>query len=143
MIKELISLFALTGLMLSIAPATEAGTVPVEGQGDPEVYVIEIYADWCGNCKALAPSVANLKEQFSGKPVLFLSLDLTDEKRTEHTRMLAAALGIEQALKNHNRTGQLLVYKPSEKKVTAIITKKKSLAEMTAAIESALAETSS
>ena len=53
MLKYVLTLAALAFLL---APApTLAGTVPVEGEGDPALYVVKVHADWCGSCTALVP----------------------------------------------------------------------------------------
>jgi thioredoxin len=36
---------------------------------------LDVYADWCGPCKAVAPNVAALEEEFKGKIDVF-SLDI-------------------------------------------------------------------
>ena len=73
-------LFSLA-LLLMASPAL-AGTVQVDGEGSPALYVVKVHADWCGSCKALTPVLEEVREALADDPVLFLELDVTDEART-------------------------------------------------------------
>ena len=84
----------LTALAFLLAPApTLAGTVPVEGEGDPALYVVKVHADWCGSCTALVPILEEVHAGVADQPVLFVQLDVTDSTLTSQARLLAAALG--------------------------------------------------
>ena len=77
----------------------------------------------------------------SAEPVLFLTLDVTDEDRTGQARLLAAALGIEQHLKTNNKTGLVLIINPSDKALLETLTRENTADEMVGKIESHIAAT--
>ena len=53
-------------LLISIN-SLAAGTVKIEGDGAPTAVVVKMHADWCPSCKALEPTLAELKKgNYSG-----------------------------------------------------------------------------
>ena len=137
--RRSLSLIALA-FLLTTAPAF-AGTVEVEGEGTPALYVVKVHADWCSSCKALVPILEEVRETMSAEPVLFLTLDVTDAHRTDQARLLAAALGIEQHLKANNKTGLVLIINPADKALLETLTKKNSADEMVGKIEAHIVAT--
>lgn len=137
--RRTLSLIALA-FLFATAPAF-AGTVEVEGEGTPALYVVKVHADWCGSCKALVPILDEVRETMSAEPVLFLTLDVTDEDRTGQARLLAAALGIEEHLKTNNKTGLVLVINPSDKALLETLTRENTADEMIGKIEGHIAVT--
>lgn len=129
----------LFALLLMASPAL-AGTVQVDGEGSPALYVVKVHADWCGSCKALAPVLEEVRETLAAESVLFLELDVTDEARTAQARLLASALGIEDHLKANNKTGLVLLIDPSDKALLETLTRKNSAEEMVGKIEGHIAE---
>ncbi len=137
--RHTLSLIAL--IFFFITAPTFAATVEVEGEGTPALYVVKVHADWCGSCKALVPILDEVRETMSAEPVLFLTLDVTDEDRTGQARLLAAALGIEQHLKTNNKTGLVLVINPSDKALLETLTRENTADEMIGKIEGHIAAT--
>ena len=137
--RRTLSLIALS-FLLTTAPAF-AGTVEVEGEGTPALYVVKVHADWCSSCKALVPILDEVRETMSSEPVLFLTLDVTDADRTGQARLLAAALGIEQHLKTNNKTGLVLIINPADKALLETLTRENTADEMVGKIEGHIAET--
>ena len=129
----------LFALLLMASPAL-AGTVQVDGEGSPALYVVKVHADWCGSCKALAPVLEEVRETLTAESVLFLELDVTDEARTAQARLLAVALGIEDHLKANNKTGLVLLIDPSDKALLETLTRENSAEEMVGKIEGHIAE---
>lgn len=132
-------LFSLA-LLLMASPAL-AGTVQVDGEGRPALYVVKVHADWCGSCKALAPVLEEVRESLADEPVLFLELDVTDEARTAQARLLTAALGIEDHLKANNKTGLVLLINPGDNALLETLTRKNSADEMVGKIQGHIATT--
>ena len=132
-------LFSLA-LLLMASPAL-AGTVQVDGEGRPALYVVKVHADWCGSCKALTPVLEEVRESLADEPVLFLELDVTDEARTAQARLLTAALGIEDHLKANNKTGLVLLIDPGDNALLETLTRKNSADEMVGKIEGHIATT--
>jgi thioredoxin 1 len=48
---------------------------------DNAVLVVDCYADWCGPCKAVAPIIESLAEEYSGK-VAFAKVDVDNSPNT-------------------------------------------------------------
>ena len=136
-IQRSFSLAALT-LLLTTIPAI-AATVPVEGQGDPALYLVKVHADWCGSCQALVPVLQEVRKAVVDQPVLFLELDVTDAARTAQSRLMAAALGVEEHLKANNKTGLVLLIDSAEKALLETLTKKNSSEEMVGKIRAHMA----
>lgn len=132
-------LFSLA-LLLMASPAL-AGTVQVDGEGSPALYVVKVHADWCGSCKALTPVLEEVRESLADEPVLFLELDVTDEARTAQARLLTAALGIEDHLKANNKTGLVLLINPGDNALLETLTRKNSADEMVGKIKGHIATT--
>ncbi len=112
-----------------------AGEVAINGNGEPQVYVVKVHADWCGSCKALEPKLSELKNNFSNTSALFITLDVTDEDKAKQSRLLASALGMESLLKKNNKTGLVFVVNASDKKNAEVLTKKNSIEEFSTIIK--------
>ncbi len=131
---------ALTGLAFLLAPApTFAGTVSVEGKGDPALYVVKVHADWCGSCTALGPILKEVQAGVADQPVLFVQLDVTDSTLTSQARLLAAALGVEDHFKANNKTGLVLLINAQDRTLLETVTKQNSAAEIVGKITTHLA----
>ena len=132
--------FTLTALAFLLAPApTFAGTVPVEGEGDPALYVVKVHADWCGSCTALVPILEEVQAGVADQPVLFVQLDVTDSTLTSQARLLAAALDVEDHFKANNQTGLVLLINAQDHTLLETVTKQNSAAEIVGKIKTHLA----
>jgi thiol-disulfide isomerase/thioredoxin len=132
--------FTLTALALLLAPApTLAGTVQVEGEGDPALYVVKVHADWCGSCTALVPILEEVQAGVADQPVLFVQLDVTDSTLTSQARLLAAALNVEDHFKANNKTGLVLLINAQDHTLLETVTKQNTAAEIVGKIETHLA----
>ena len=130
----------LTALAFLLAPApTLAGTVPVEGEGDPALYVVKVHADWCGSCTALVPILEEVQAGVADQAVLFVELDVTDSTLTSQARLLAAALDVEEHFKANNQTGLVLLINAQDHTLLETVTKQNSAAEIVGKIETHLA----
>lgn len=135
------SLFPTAVALLLTATSAPAGTVPVEGRGEPALYVVKVHADWCGSCQALSPVLKDVRKAVADRPVLFLDLDVTDPALTAQARLLAAALDIEDHFKANNKTGLVLLINATDKALLETLTRKNSAEEMAGKIEAHFAAT--
>lgn len=122
------------------AAARAAGTAPVKA-GQPRVYGVLFYADWCPKCKVLKPELerARLEDQLDDEDVLFVRLDLTDETTSHQAQLMANALGLEDYyVENEGRTGFMLLIDPTSGQAIDRLTKSMSAEEISQRIDSAL-----
>ena len=131
--RHIIQLAGILSLLLSVN-SLSAGTVQIAGEGAPSAVVVKMHADWCPSCKALEPTLAELRAELKDEPVLFLTFDITDAANTEQSRLLAKTLGIEGLMKKNNKTGLVLVYDPKTMKTIHVFTKSDSMEDMKAGI---------
>jgi thiol-disulfide isomerase/thioredoxin len=80
------SLFELRNLQVGMkAPA--AGSKTLKGDSETladyqgKVVVLDIWATWCGPCKAMIPHEREMVEKFKGKPFALISLSADDDKK--------------------------------------------------------------
>lgn len=74
-----------------------------------QLIAVKIHADPCGRCKTIAPVFADLQTDFSDKPVLFLTFDLTTKGSRRQAELLSQRLGIEGVFKKHRYTGVIVL----------------------------------
>lgn len=125
-----LSIFASMILGLGLTVVAWGGTVEVKGKGGAQLYVVKVHADWCGSCTALEPILTEVKTSLADKPVLFVTLDVTDAAKVEASRLLAAALDIEGHMKANNKTGLVLLISAKDKKLVETLTKANAPADM-------------
>lgn len=104
-----------------------------------EIIVAKIHADWCGSCKILEPSFAALKQRFSDVAT-FVVFDRTDKESTQKSKQIAEELHLEDAFKEHKKTGQILVFNAKSGQLLHTFNKKNTLKEMETSIKKALSK---
>jgi thiol-disulfide isomerase/thioredoxin len=118
------------------APAVEAAA----GEA-PAVVAVKFHADWCGSCRAMGPAFEDLANKHDGAPVLFVELDQTNQTRARQASLLATALGLGPAwTENRGKTGFILLLDGRTKQVLDRLTAERTLKEMSAALEAAVAQ---
>jgi thiol-disulfide isomerase/thioredoxin len=84
---------------------------------NPQLIVIKYDAEWCHACRELDKITPALHKQMADDPVLFLTLDITDEEAIKQSSLHAAALGIQEDYKKmEGRTGLINVLDAKTKK---------------------------
>lgn len=68
---------------------------------EPRLIAVYAYADWCPNCKALSPKLAEARKSLDANQtdILFITLDLTDKPRIRQSLLHAQALGLGEWLR--------------------------------------------
>jgi hypothetical protein len=83
----------------------------------------------------MGPVLRDLQNKMDGKPILFSTLDRTNQSTSHQAQMLASALGIQKTYATTPGTGFLLVLDANSKEVLARLTKKQSVKEMSKVIQ--------
>ena len=76
------------------------------------VVLIDFWADWCGPCKALAPTIEKLAKEYSGK-VFVGKLDV-DENRIISNRFKVSSIPTVIIFKNGKKAARIVGYVPKE-----------------------------
>jgi thiol-disulfide isomerase/thioredoxin len=96
------------GLLLPLCAATASAA------GKP--MAVWFYADWCTNCKLIAPKIAQVQPEFENE-VDFVKLDVTNEERKTKTREIAKQRGIFPLYFNNKATGWIALIDSSGEKI--------------------------
>lgn len=100
-----------------------------------------VYADWCGSCKVLDPTIKKAKAMGPLPGVEFIVLDYTD-KNDDNFYAQAEAAGVESAIRAYLdgtvKTGQLLLVDVDDAKVINKVTKVDAVPEILSKIKAAV-----
>lgn len=91
-------------VVLSLGALARADAGDPAAAADPRPQAVWFYADWCMNCKLIAPKLKRLQPRFEER-VRFVKLDLTADSRREQNRELAAAGGFLDLYVANRKTG--------------------------------------
>ncbi len=95
----------------------------------PSLVTVQIHADWCSRSPAVAPIFADLLTQYGNEPVLFVTLDITDDVRRGQAELLAESLGIPQAFDQPFESGMIKLIDRESNALLASITGREESAE--------------
>ena len=73
----------------------------------PGLVAVQIHADWCARSPEVAPIFTELLTEYGNEPVLFVTLDITDDVRRGQAELLAESLGIPQAFDQPFESGMI------------------------------------
>ena len=99
----------------------------------PRFLAVSFHADWCASCQALSPKVdaARTKAKLDLTDVLFVKLDLTNDKTSHQAALLARSLGIEELFhQNDGKTGYVDVVEATSGIIISKITKNNNVDEI-------------
>lgn len=114
------------------------GPLAKELQGKP--VVVDVFATWCAGCKNIAPTLSQLKQQYSGK-VNFVVLDVTDKAKLKQTEAMAQRLGLGKFLEaNKSKTSTVAIVDPATGNILALYKNNPNKADYTKILETALAK---
>jgi thiol-disulfide isomerase/thioredoxin len=101
--------------------AAKKGSVggPLSKQLQGKPVVVDIYASWCPACKNIAPTLSQLKKEYSSK-AHFVVLDVSDKAKARQAEAQAKQLGLEQFFAaNKAQTGMVAIIDPATGKILA------------------------
>jgi thiol-disulfide isomerase/thioredoxin len=127
-------------VLSSQAPATaiaqSGGALADRLQGKP--VVVEIYASWCPACRNVAPTISQLKRQYTGK-ANFLVLDVSDQGSTARARNVAQQAGLSQFFaQNASQTGLVAIIDPANGNVLAQYRNNSDASDYTSVLDAAI-----
>jgi thiol-disulfide isomerase/thioredoxin len=130
-------------LSLTVAVTLIVANIGVPGEktiASPKIIAIKFHADWCGYCKAMGSVFTDLTNKFDGKPVLFVTLDLTNRTTQHQAELLASALGVGDIYQENQGTGFIMLVDGQTREVSGRLTSNQTLKEMGDEINKLLAE---
>ena len=105
------------GLSLAVSwTAVAADPGPDDGQPMAVFY----HADWCYNCKVLAPKYHPVAAEFADR-IQLVTMDFTTDESKAAARARAKQLGIMQAFLANRATGWVELFSPSGESVGRIL----------------------
>jgi thiol-disulfide isomerase/thioredoxin len=114
------------------------GPLAKELQGKP--VVVDVFATWCPGCQNIAPTLSQLKQQYSGK-VNFVVLDVTDKAKLKQTEAMAQRLGLGKFFAaNKSKTSTVAIIDPASGDILALYQNNPNKADYTNILEAALAK---
>jgi len=135
MIKLLQSILAAT-TFIGLLGLTQAHALET---AQPEVVGLMFYSDTCGSCKILDPKIESVKKDYTTKPILFATLDHSNEGSKNQAALLAEALGLNEIYAAQEKaSGFMLLINPQSGEVITKLTRDMSEADIKAAFDKAL-----
>jgi thiol-disulfide isomerase/thioredoxin len=114
------------------------GPLAKELQGKP--VVVDVFASWCPGCKNIAPTLSQLKQEYSDK-VNFVVLDVTDQAKLQETAANAKKLGLGQFLETtKSQTSTVAIVDPATGNILAMFKNNPNKADYTKILDAALAK---
>ncbi len=113
-------------------------STPAGATAFPKLVAVKVHADWCARSPTVAPIFAELTEQYGNQPVLFVTLDITDEKKRRQARYLTSSLGIDWVHDESIESGTIMLIDREQGEVLAILTDLEQVPRMVSALASAL-----
>ena len=129
---------ALVGLGLGLGLAVMPGASRLTAPAVPRLVAVQIHADWCPRSPEVAPIFTELLTQYGNEPVLFVTLDITDDVRREQAKLLSSNLGIPQAFDEPFESGMIKLIDRESHTVLAAVTGRDQAGEMAIRIADAL-----
>ncbi|PAX51476.1 TlpA family protein disulfide reductase [Brunnivagina elsteri] len=114
------------------------GPLAKELQGKP--VLVDVYATWCPGCKNIAPTLSQLKQEYSGK-VNFVVLDVTDKAKVQETQAQAEKLGLGKFLEdNKSKTSTVAIVDPATGNILTVFKNNPNKADYTKILDVAIAK---
>ncbi len=136
------AIFILGLLSLLYCPAALAEEA-ADSANMPRVVAVKFHADWCGSCRRMGTVFEDLAVVSENEPVLFATLDLTDNRTRKQAEYLMSMLGFQEAWNDGGagqKTGFILLIDPTTQKPIGRLTADQDLKQMKAAVQEAVAK---
>ncbi len=105
----------------------------------PKVVGLMFYSDTCGSCKILDPKIEAVKGDYTTKPILFATLDHSNDGSKNQAALLAESLGLGKVYADQEKaSGYMLLVNPGSGEILAKIDRDMSEAEIKTAFDEAL-----
>ena len=118
----------------------QAETTPLAKKLQGKPVVVDIYASWCPGCKNIAPTLSQLKQQYSSK-ANFIVLDVTDAKTTKASMKMANALGLSSFFQaNKSKTSTVAIIDPATGKIMKQFQNNAEITEYSSILDRAIAQ---
>lgn len=98
----------LVAFVASFAAITADAQTMMNKKAGAKPTVVILHADWCGACKKIEPTIAELKEQY-GDRLNFVELDVTNEETTAQASVKARELGIGKFFEANKKKSSLVL----------------------------------
>ena len=120
--------------MVSAKPKQQA-----DRPAQPRLIAVRYHADWCNPCRALAPSFDKLRASVQDEPVLFVTLDFTNNKSKKQAEYLAAVLNLDEIWQSNGmKTGRVLLIDRAQNQVVQTLLSTDNLKQMQAKLKGVL-----
>lgn len=102
--------------------------------------MVDIYASWCAACRNIAPTLAQLKQQYSDT-AHFVVFDVSDQSKASEAESLAQELGLADFFAaNKAQTGMVAIIDPATGDILAQHRNNTSLADYTSVLNTAISQ---
>lgn len=90
----------------------------------PKLIAFKLFADWCPSSKAMGTVFEDLAKRYDAEPVLFCTLDFSEQRGRAQAEYLVASVGLARQWTEFGEgktTGRVLLVDPGTRKVLASI----------------------
>ena len=88
----------------------------------PALVAARVHSDWCPRCPIVGPIFDRLAETYGDQPILFVTLDVTDQTKRRQAHYMASSLGIDWATNASFKTGMIKLIDRERREVLATVT---------------------
>ena len=104
----------------------------------PRLVAVKIQADWCARTPVVAPIFDDMTAEYGNQPILFVTLDITDETGRQQARYMAANLGISSVYDDPFESGMVKLIDRQDGRVLSVLTGEEHRPKMKGALALAL-----